>query len=91
MLEFLCLSPLEFIFKWFSSILLFFTPVSFIIFPSPSYLSYGIMEQGHFPFSTLKTLYFWDSFPCSAIPSKKNKMTNLGAAQSPAESQELNP
>ena len=34
------------------------------------------MEQGHFPFSTLKILYFWARFPALLFP-QKNKMTDL--------------
>ena len=34
------------------------------------------MEKGHFPFSTLKILYFWARFPALLFP-QKNKMTDL--------------
>ncbi|EGC23774.1 FtsK/SpoIIIE family protein, partial [Streptococcus sanguinis SK405] len=34
------------------------------------------MKQGHFPFSTLKILYFWARFPALLFP-QKNKMTDL--------------
>ncbi|EGF19765.1 hypothetical protein HMPREF9391_0485 [Streptococcus sanguinis SK408] len=46
-------------------------PQAFLfLLPFPPYLLYGIMEQGHFPFSTLKTLYFLNPLSALLFPKK---------------------